>query len=260
MQQRASLEIKVGAFIVTGVVLLVLFLFAIGDVATYFQPGYGLRIIFDSAIGLSDGSPVQYAGVEVGKVTQVQIVTPRDGSTPKVEVDIRLPKRIQIRTDDEAAISTFGLLGEKYLEIRPGPQAGTILHTGGMLIGKPPVSTERIIERSNEVLAEFKRTLEGLNSLVGDPEARIYIKEAVQEARDATRNWRLFGERLNLAMSYAESGQGNLGKLLYDDELYHRVMLFLDDLQQHPWKLLGRPSKKKQSAASPPSPESSSSP
>jgi phospholipid/cholesterol/gamma-HCH transport system substrate-binding protein len=66
MRQQMTLEIKVGAFIVTGVALLVFLLFAIGDLATYFQPGYHLRVEFESANGLGEGSPVQYAGVEVG--------------------------------------------------------------------------------------------------------------------------------------------------------------------------------------------------
>ena len=44
MRQQMTLEIKVGAFIVTGVALLVFLLFAIGDLATYFQPGYHLRV------------------------------------------------------------------------------------------------------------------------------------------------------------------------------------------------------------------------
>ena len=250
MQQRVSLEIKVGAFIVGGVVLLVIFLFAIGDLATYFQPGYGLRVIFDSAIGISRGSPVQYAGVEVGKVEDVRIVYPDERAAPKVELLVRLPRDVKVYSDDEASISTFGLLGEKYLEIMPGPGAGARLQPSEILIGKPPVSTERIIERSNEVLSELKRTLEGLNSLVGDPEARLYLKETLQEARDATRHWKLLGERLNVAMSHAEAGEGSLGKLLFDDELYQRMVAFVEDLQQHPWKLLIRPPKKQQSTPS----------
>ena len=239
-QQRWTLEVKVGAFVVLGFTLLVIFVFAIGDLSTAFQPGYRLRILFDSANGITDGSPVQYAGVEVGKVQAVQIVYPPDQHSPKVELQARLPSQVRVRADDEASISTFGLLGEKYLEIRPGPGAGPILQPDDVLAGKPPVSTERVIERSNEVLTEFKQTLQGLNSLVGDPEARVYLKEAVQEARDATRNWKALGERLNLAMSYAESGQGSFGKILFDDDLYQRMVLLVDDLREHPWKLLNR--------------------
>ncbi|MBI3319641.1 MAG: MCE family protein [Candidatus Omnitrophica bacterium] len=241
MHQRLSLEMKVGAFIVTGIALLIFLLFAIGDLSTYFQPGYSLRVVFDSANGIGRGSPVQYAGVEVGKVADVRIVYPNDESSPHVELSARLPRRVQVRTDDEAAISTFGLLGEKYLEIRPGPGLGAFLTPGAVLVGKPTVSTERIIERSNEVLSELKRTLEGLNGLVGDPEARLYLKEALQEARDATRNWKIFGQRLNMAMSGTEAGQGSLGKLLFDDELYRQLLLFVEDLQRNPWKLLVRP-------------------
>lgn len=249
MAQRWTLEIRVGSFIIAGLALLVFFVFAIGDLSTYFQPGYRLRVLFSSANGITEGSPVQYAGVEVGKVQRVDVMYLDDQTAPQVELHVRIPASITIRDDDEVAISTFGLLGEKYLEITPGPGAGKILGPNSQLVGKPPVSTERLIERSDEVLTELKQTLEGFNSLVGDAEARIYLQEAIQEARDATRHWRALGERLNMTMSRAESGEGNLGKLLFDDELYERMVLFVDDLRANPWKLLARP--RRQQKASP---------
>ncbi|MBI2173763.1 MAG: MCE family protein [Candidatus Omnitrophica bacterium] len=252
MTQRWTLEIKVGAAVVISLGLFVFFIFAIGDLATAFQPGYRLRVVFDSANGITEGSPVQYAGVEVGKVQSVHIVYPREQAQPKVQLLVRLPSHINVRADDQASISTFGLLGEKYLEIRPGVGDGPILGPDGQLTGNPPVSTERIMERSNEVLTEFKQALEGLNTLVGDPEARIYLKEAIQEARDATRNWKALGERLNLAMSYAESGEGNVGKFLFSDELYQRVVLLVEDLRAHPWKLLVRSKSKSTPNPQPP--------
>jgi len=245
MAQRWSLEIKVGAFVVLGLALLIFFVFAIGDLSTALQPGYRLGVLFDSANGITDGSPVQYAGVEVGKVQAVKIETPQERA-PRVRLVIKLPTSVIVRSDDMASISTFGLLGEKYLSITPGPGAGSILEPNGELVGQPPVSTEQIMERSNEVLTEFKQTLQGLNSLVGDLEARIYLKEALVEARDATRHWKALGERLNLAMSHAESGQGSLGRLLFDDDLYLRVAALVDDLKAHPWKLLARPRRSKQ--------------
>jgi len=243
MAQRLTLEIRVGAFILSGIFLLIVFIFAIGDLSTYFQPGYRLRVLFDTANGITEGSPVQYAGVEVGKVQKVEIKYLPERGAPLVELQIRLPSSVNVHADDLASISTFGLLGEKYLEITPGPSKGRILEPDGELLGKPPVSTEHIIERSNEVLTELKQTLQGINTLVGDPEARIYLKEALVEARDATRHWKVLGERLNVAMSHAESGEGNLGKLLFDDELYQRMVIFVDDLRAHPWKLLVRPKK-----------------
>lgn len=244
MAQRWTLEVTVGAFVILGMTLLVVFVFAIGDLSTAFQPGYQLRVLFDSANGITEGSPVQYAGVEVGKVADVELFYLKDQAQPKVQLSVRLPVHVIVRADDEAAISTFGLLGEKYLELTPGLGAGPVVESGGQLVGKPPVSAERVIERSSDVLTELKQTLQGINNVVGDPEARIYLKEAIQEARDATRHWKALGERLNVAMSYAESGQGSLGKLLYDDDLYRRMASFVEDLRAHPWKLLVRPKDK----------------
>ncbi len=245
MGQGRSLEITVGVFVIAGLMLLAFFVFVIGDLSTIFQPTYRLRVFFENANGIMDGAPVQYAGVEVGKVEQVRIVYPEDQVVSRVQLLVKLPSRVIVRSDDTASISTFGLMGEKYLEIRPGPGEGAVLPPNGQLAGNPPVSTERIMERSNEVLTEFKQTLKGLNNLVGDKEAGIFLKEAVREARDATRNWKILGERLNIAMSYAESGQGNLGRLIYDDDLYNEVVLLVEDLRANPWKLLVRRKNKK---------------
>ncbi len=244
MAQRLTLEIRVGAFILSGIFLLVVFVFAIGDISTYFQPGYTLRVVFDTANGITDGSPVQYAGVEVGKIQRVDIIRLPDHARPSVELLVRLPSTVQVHNDDAATISTFGLLGEKYLEITPGPGAGAILRPDGQLFGQPPVSTERIMERSSEVLTELKQTLQGINNLVGDPEARIYMKEAMQEARDTVRNWKALGERLNVAMSSVEAGRGSPRRLLFDHEPYQRVVTCVDAPRAHPWKLLSRPKEK----------------
>ena len=243
MKQRFTLEMRVGLFIVVSTALLIAFLFFIGDWSDYFKPSKSIKVRFESANGIAQGAPIQYAGVQVGKVDAVTLGYDGDELAPHVELILRLPQDLQVRGDDEASISTFGLLGEKYLEIRPGPGKQPVLKPDEILIGKPPVSTERIIERSNEVLTELKSTLSGLNSLVGNPESRIYLTETVQSARDATRNWKLLGERLNLALSQAEYGQGSLGKLLFDDELYDEALSFVQDLQKNPWKLLSRPKK-----------------
>ena len=245
MAQRRAIEIKVGFFVVLGIGLFLAFLFAIGDLSTYFQPSYYVRVLFDSANGINSGSPVQYAGVEVGKVQDIRLVNPPGSVIPQVEILMRLPTSVKVRADDEASISTFGLLGEKFLEITPGPGHGNLIGSGGSLFGNPPVSTELIMDRSNQVLNELQQTLSGLNTLIGDQEARIFLKEALQEARDATRQWRVFGERINLAMLYAESGKGNLGKLLFDERLYQQMEALVADLREHPWKLLSSPKNQK---------------
>lgn len=244
--QRWTLEVRVGFWILLGLILAVIFIFAIGDLSTYFRPGYQLRVLFSSANGISKGAPVQYAGVEVGKIQAVEIVRLPNDPRPQVELVVRLPKTITVRQDDRASISTFGLLGEKYLGITPGPGKGEILGLDGQLVGETPVSMEHLIQRSDEVMMQLQQILGGINSLVGDAESRVYLREALQEARDATRQWRALGERLNLTLSSMESGKGTLGKFLYDDQLYDSAVLFVEELRANPWKLLARPKRSRE--------------
>ena len=112
MARRWTLEIKVGAFVILGVALLIMFVFAIGDLQTFFVPSYRIRVVFDSANGITDGSPVQYAGVEVGKIERVRLVPAKDRATPQVELVSRLPSYVKIRSTAWMAVpaATLGLV------------------------------------------------------------------------------------------------------------------------------------------------------
>jgi phospholipid/cholesterol/gamma-HCH transport system substrate-binding protein len=174
----------------------------------------------------------------------VQVIDGAD-MTPDVEIVLRLPQSVVVRSEDQAQISTFGLLGEKFIEIIPGRQSSPPLPAGGALRGKPPVSMDQVIERSNKVLTDLERMLSGINSFVEDPEARSNLRQAISELRDAAKGWKDLNLRLHEAMTHVQAGQGNLGKLLYDEGLYTNLNDFVTDIRAHPWKLLVRPKEKK---------------
>lgn len=80
-------------------------------------PGDGYRVsaVFNHVSGLSQGSPVQVAGIPVGAVEQISLLPDyRARMTMRIDDDIVLPK------DTSAGIHTDGLFGGKYVVLEPG--------------------------------------------------------------------------------------------------------------------------------------------
>ena len=65
MTGKSRLELTVGIFIVTGLIIFVSFVFLVRDFQIV-KPGYKFDIIFGFANGLKVGSPVRLSGVDVG--------------------------------------------------------------------------------------------------------------------------------------------------------------------------------------------------
>lgn len=77
--------------------------------------GYLLTAKFNKADGISVGSQVRLSGVTVGKVVG-QTLDPDF----RAVTTLRIAGNVQLTADTAAAIHTDGLLGGKYLELKPG--------------------------------------------------------------------------------------------------------------------------------------------
>lgn len=77
--------------------------------------GYLLGARFNRADGIGLGSDVRLSGVSVGKVVAQHLAPDfRAVTTLRIAPNVKLP------TDTAAAIHTDGLLGAKYIELKPG--------------------------------------------------------------------------------------------------------------------------------------------
>ena len=76
------------------------------------------RIHFaESVSGLSLGDPVKYLGVDVGMV-EAMTIKPEDPS--RVEVDVKLRKDAQVKTDTKATLQFKGITGAYFIELNGG--------------------------------------------------------------------------------------------------------------------------------------------
>ena len=74
-QSRYSADdVKIGVLVTVSAVLLLTLVAVTSDLGRYFRPKRTLRVLFRHVVGLKKNSPVNYSGVEVGRVKSVRVV------------------------------------------------------------------------------------------------------------------------------------------------------------------------------------------
>src|SRR5471030_3037578 len=116
MKQTANLETKVGIFLLLGIALICTLIIIFGEVPDLFKPTYTLTVKFPNASGLLKGSDVYLSGALIGKVTSDPHPIP---DTQLVEVNLKIDKSVGIREDASYVIGSSGLLGDRFVEVRP---------------------------------------------------------------------------------------------------------------------------------------------
>jgi len=115
--QRTTLDLWVGAFVVSGIGALVVLALKVGNLSTYnVSESYQLQAHFTNVGGLKPTASVRSAGVLVGRVTSIVLDTERYEARVTMSID----KRYQFPKDTFANILTSGLLGEQYIGLIPG--------------------------------------------------------------------------------------------------------------------------------------------
>ena len=120
------MDLWVGAFVVAGVLALVVLALKVGNLSTYNRgESYQLEAYFSNIGGLKPQASIKSAGVLVGRVTGISLDTERY----EAKVTMSIDKRYTFPKDTFANILTAGLLGEQYVGLVPGGDT-ELLKTG----------------------------------------------------------------------------------------------------------------------------------
>jgi phospholipid/cholesterol/gamma-HCH transport system substrate-binding protein len=127
--KKYSIETTVGIFVVIGLICVGYMAVKLGKVTVLGEDTYPLYARFATVVGLRVGSTIDIYGIEVGKVTSLDIDTERQMALVRLDVK----KGIKLYDDASATIKTAGLIGDKYIRIEPGG-AGVLLKPGATII------------------------------------------------------------------------------------------------------------------------------
>ena len=138
-------ETKVGALTLGGAVILAAMISFLGAFKL-FDSGYDLHVAYPSVNGLQVGSPVRYAGIPVGTVKTAKV------EPDQVLITMHVNKDVQIPQEAEFSIGSDGVMGEKYMDIRPPKKySGVYLKPGSSLTGQPGGDINDFMANSGKV-------------------------------------------------------------------------------------------------------------
>jgi phospholipid/cholesterol/gamma-HCH transport system substrate-binding protein len=164
MKATSSQKVKIGVFTFTGLLVLVLVIFFIGNQKNLFSSTFGVYGTFKNVNGLQVGNNVRFAGINVGVVKNITIVT-----DSAVRIDLTLNNNVKkfIKTDSKLSIGSDGLMGDKLIVIAPGGITSTqSVQEGGQLASVAPFDVDRMIGKLTKVVDNAASLTEGLSAIV----------------------------------------------------------------------------------------------
>jgi phospholipid/cholesterol/gamma-HCH transport system substrate-binding protein len=179
-------KIRLGLFVAGGLALFIFAIFIIGKQKNLFNPVFELTASFYNISGLQVGNNVRFSGINVGTVDDITIV---NDSTVKVDMLVKKEVKQFIKTDCIVAIGSEGLIGDRLLIITQGSTDAPEVKEGQKLESKEPVETDAI-------MASLKVT---------------------------AGNAEVISQQLAEIVTYINSGQGTIGRLIQDTVIAENI-------------------------------------
>jgi phospholipid/cholesterol/gamma-HCH transport system substrate-binding protein len=140
--KKASIETIVGIFVVVGILCLAYLSVKLGKMELLGGNYYELSADFSSVSGLKTGASVEIAGVEIGRVDQIEL-DPARGDMAKVLM--RIQSGTKLTDDSIASIRTRGIIGDKFILIKPGGSDKLLADGGRIRDTESAVDLEQLI-------------------------------------------------------------------------------------------------------------------
>jgi len=259
--KKRRTEVMVGAFVIFGFILLSLVVFFVSGVYLV-RPGYRVNVIFNYVSILDRGAPVRMAGVRVGEVSRVNFIEDKESGQTKVEIEVFIAKGYEIRENCLFTIRGTHILSEPHIEITPQAGKASFLKEGDIVQGLDPVPMEVLVERADQIASHLEAIFKRLKGVLDDEDTGKAIQETTQNLAALTRSLKqvLSGseqdlkktlkqlntttQSLETILKKIEKGEGTIGKLVSEEELYTEMRDFVREIKTHPWKLLKRDDRK----------------
>jgi phospholipid/cholesterol/gamma-HCH transport system substrate-binding protein len=179
MKKESINKIKLGIFVSLGILLLFVGIYFIGETKKIFSRTFKVSAMFKDVNGLQVGNNVRFAGINVGTIESVEIIT---DTVVRVDMIVDVNTQKFIKKDAKAIIGSDGLMGNKIMNISPGSNGQPQIEDNDIIGTTIPISMD-------DLLFKLKTTADNAAVITGD---------------------------LAAIMGNIRSGKGTIGKLFMD--------------------------------------------
>lgn len=175
-----SATAKIGLFLLIALIILGVFIIKIDQLSFSSREQTRFRAGFASAAGIDKKAPVRIAGVRVGTVADIRL------ENGMAILDLALDPEVQLHEGASASVVNMGILGDKYVEISPGPSSGAPLPAGSLLSGEVPPSIDDVLKIATDIGGDVKEVTAALRQSIGGDQGAVKISEIVDNIRELT--------------------------------------------------------------------------
>lgn len=143
MNNKTNLELVVGIFVLIGILCLGYLSVKLGKMEIMGGTTYAVTADFDSVSGLKKGAGVEIGGVEIGKVDNISYL-PDKGMA---RVTLKINMGVKLQDDIIASVRTRGLIGDKFLKLKPGGSDKLITAGGKIRETESSVDIEELLSK-----------------------------------------------------------------------------------------------------------------
>lgn len=233
--------VKLGIFILSGILLMVITLFLIGKNQHLIGSHYTLRTHLRNVAGLRVGNNVRYAGIEVGTVKTIAII---NDTTVEVTMLINRNMKTVIRKNAVASLGADGLMGNKVVNIVPVEGGTELAADNTLLASQKSVEFDDILrtlastgENINVISSDLKITVARINNskgiwkLFSDSGLAMSLKKTTHNLEKATHNADMITRDVQGMISDVRAGRGPVGTLLADTAMAESLRSSVFQLQ-----------------------------
>jgi phospholipid/cholesterol/gamma-HCH transport system substrate-binding protein len=206
-KRETAVKFRVGLFVLLALATFLGGVYALGARARLFEARYTIHADFTEVGGLVVGATVRLAGVQIGRVSAVNL-PPQPGG--KVRVDLTIGRRFsdRIRKNSVARIETQGLLGDRIVEITVGDASAPPVAPGEVLASRDPADFGRVIAAG----AETAKNVAALADALRETADQINKSKMIEDAASTVN-------KLGRVVDQVERGRGWAHTLLYEEPI-----------------------------------------
>jgi phospholipid/cholesterol/gamma-HCH transport system substrate-binding protein len=242
MAKTTNNLVKLGIFVISGILILIIALFLIGRNQHLIGSHYSLKTHFTNVGGLRTGNNVRYAGIEVGTVKTIEII---NDTTVEVTMLIGRKMKTVIRKNALASLGADGLMGNKVVNIVPIKGDTDLAVDGDLLASRRSVEFDDILrtlastgDNINVISSDLKQTVakinnsKGLWKLLSDSSLAINLRKASGNLERATVNAVSMTKDVQEIIADVKAGNGPVGTILRDTAMAASLRSSVNQLEE----------------------------